>query len=253
MSAVEKVDEPTTSAALICEVADVPTQDNDEGVLVRHTYQQCVRLRNSEMLNDLTSHLSHLLDCQRNDVETLIHGFSLLFQDVPSRTIVLQNDINVGHAVPIKQRAYRVKRSVMKAEDEYLRENGLAKQSFSPWSSLCLLVTKSDGSARFCTDYRKVNLVTAPDSFPLPRIEDCVDNLGSTKFVSKLDLLKGYWQVPLMARASDISAFVTTSCNIALWLSACTTHQLRSKGSLILWCFRGVLMPSECFADIKPF
>lgn len=41
------------------------------------------------------------------------------------------------------------------------------------------------------------------------RIEDCIDNLGSAQFVSKLDLLKGYWQVPLTSRASEISAFVT--------------------------------------------
>ncbi len=51
--------------------------------------------------------------------------------------------------------------------------------------------------------------MTIPDCFPLPRMEDCVDTLGPAKFVSKLDLLKGYWQVPLTARASDISAFVT--------------------------------------------
>ncbi len=80
----------------------------------------------------------------------------------------------------------------MKDEVEYLLENGLAKPSCSPWSSPCLLVTKSDGSARFCTDYRKVNAVTTPDCFPLPCMEDCVDTLGPAKFVSKLDLLKGY-------------------------------------------------------------
>lgn len=40
-------------------------------------------------------------------------------------------------------------------------------------------------------------------------MEDCVDNIGSAQFVSKLYLLKGYWQVPLTARASEISAFVT--------------------------------------------
>lgn len=40
-------------------------------------------------------------------------------------------------------------------------------------------------------------------------MEDCIDNLGSAKFVTKLDLLKGYWQVPLTARAAEISAFVT--------------------------------------------
>ncbi len=59
------------------------------------------------------------------------------------------------------------------------------------------------------TDYRKVNAVTIPDCFPLPRMEDCIDNLGSARYVSKLDLLKGYWQVPLTSRAPDISAFVT--------------------------------------------
>jgi hypothetical protein len=43
----------------------------------------------------------------------------------------------------------------------------------------------------------------------LPRIDDCVDTIGSARYVTKLDLLKGYWQVPLTARASEISAFVT--------------------------------------------
>ncbi len=55
-------------------------------------------------------------------------------------------------------------------------------------------MNKSDGSFRFCTDYRKVNAITKPDSFPLPRIEDCIDQVGNAKFVSKFDLLKGYWQ-----------------------------------------------------------
>ena len=64
-------------------------------------------------------------------------------------------------------------------------------------------------SPRFCTDYRKVNAVTVPDSFPLPRMDDCIDSIGPAVFISKLDLLKGYWQVPLTERASDISAFVT--------------------------------------------
>ena len=64
---------------------------------------------------------------------------------------------------------------------------------------------------RFCTDYRKVNMVTKPDSFPLPRIEDCVDRVGATKYVTKCDLLKGYYQIPLTPRAQEISAFVTPS------------------------------------------
>lgn len=59
----------------------------------------------------------------------------------------------------------------------------------------------------FCTDFRKVNAVTKPDSFPLPRMEECVQ-VGQASFVSKFDLLKGYWQVPLSERACQISAFI---------------------------------------------
>jgi hypothetical protein len=101
------------------------------------------------------------------------------------------------------------KREVMKKEAEYLLEKGLPKPSCSPWSSPCLLAPKADGSPRFCTDYRKVNAVTVPYSFPLPRMYDCIDSIGPAVFISKLDLLKGYWQVPLTEQASDISAFVT--------------------------------------------
>ncbi len=97
----------------------------------------------------------------------------------------------------------------MKQEVEYLVQNGFAKKSNSPWSSPCILVPKADGSLRFCTDFGKVNSVTVPDAFPLPRMEDCINNLGTAQYITKLDLLKGYWQVPLTERASEVSAFVT--------------------------------------------
>ena len=61
----------------------------------------------------------------------------------------------------------------------------------------------------FCTDFRKVNTITKTDSYPIPRIEDCIDKISGAKYVSKFDLLKVYWQVPLTERAKEISAFVT--------------------------------------------
>ena len=62
---------------------------------------------------------------------------------------------------------------------------------------------------RFCTDYRMLNSKTKSDSFPMPRIDNCIDHIGGAKYVSKLDLLKGYWQVLLTERAKKLSAFVT--------------------------------------------
>ena len=60
-----------------------------------------------------------------------------------------------------------------------------------------------------CPDYRKVNYVTKTDSFPVPRMDVCIDNIGQANNVTKFDLLKGFWQIPLTDRAKEISAFVT--------------------------------------------
>lgn len=198
------------SFALI--VTENPKTIDDDDLLTRHSSHQSARLPNSEMLRVLPSQLKHLSGEQQCDITQLIHNFPCLFSDVPTRTTVLKHDIDVKDARPIKQHPYRVnpmKRELMKKEAEYLLQHGLAMTSSSPWSSPCLLEAKSDGSPRFITDFQKVNAVTVLDSYPLPRMEDCVDNLGTARYVRKLDLLKGYWQVPLTDRASKISAFVT--------------------------------------------
>ena len=51
--------------------------------------------------------------------------------------------------------------------------------------------------------------MTKTVSFPVPRMDDCIDNIGQAKYVTKFVLLKGFWQIPLMDRAKEISAFVT--------------------------------------------
>ncbi len=135
-----------------------------------------------------------------------------MFSNVSSRTSLVEHDIDVGDSLPIKQHAYRVspeKRSQLQKEVAFILENNIAVPGYSSWSSPCLLVKKYDSTFRFCTDFRRVNAITKPDSYPLPRMEDCVDRVGNAAFVTKIDLLKGYWQVPLTERAKEISAFVT--------------------------------------------
>lgn len=97
----------------------------------------------------------------------------------------------------------------MRKEVDYLVEHGFAVPSSSPWSSPYLLDEKSDATPRFCIEFRKMKSVTVHDARPLPLIDDCIDETGPAMYVSKLDLLKGYWQVPLTPRASEISVFVT--------------------------------------------
>nr|XP_046272302.1 uncharacterized protein LOC124073826 [Scatophagus argus] len=169
----------------------------DDDLVMQDDPVLCARLSNSQVLSDLENYLCHLSGTDKSDILKLIESNHMLFSDVPTQTTVLQHDIDVGDCPPIKQHAYRVnptKRAQMQKEVEYLQQHDLAVPSSSAWSSPCLLVPKSDGTSRFCTDFRKPNAVTKPDSFPLPRIEDCIDRVGAARYVTKLDLLKGYWQ-----------------------------------------------------------
>lgn len=140
--------------------------------------------------------LRHLDDGKRAELVELIESYSVPFSDMPSRTHLIDHD--VGDAQPIRHRFYHVspdKHKYLTSVFKCMLGNNITEHSScSSWASPCLLV-KKPASFRPCTDYCKVN-IPKPDSFPLPRIEDCVDQVGSAQFVSKFDLLKGYWQVP---------------------------------------------------------
>jgi hypothetical protein len=71
------------------------------------------------------------------------------------------------------------------------------------------MVKKKDGSLRFCVDYRQLNEKTVKDSYPLPRIDDCLDTLGGSVWFSTVDLRSGYHQVAMDQEDARKAAFVT--------------------------------------------
>ena len=83
------------------------------------------------------------------------------------------------------------------------------KPSKSPWASPIVAVKKKDGDIRICIEYRRLNSVTAADPYQMPRVDDLLDRLGRAKFLSTIDLTKGYYQVPVREINRDKTAFVT--------------------------------------------
>ena len=206
------LESPTHSKDCVGQVAE--KEEDTESEVKLGNDQQPIKLQNSQILNDLGTKLSHLPLVQRKELAEVITQYREVFPDVPSKTNLIEHDVDVGDSAPIKQHPYRVspmKKELLDKEVQYMLENDIIEESQSNWSSPCILVPKHDGGFRFCTDFRKVNDKTKSDSFPIPRIADCIDQIGNAKFVSTFDMLKGYWQVPLTQRAREISAFVTPS------------------------------------------
>ena len=206
------LESPTHSKDCVGQVAE--KEEDTESEVRLENDQQPIKLQNSQILNDLGTKLSHLPLVQRKELAEVITQYREVFPDVPSKTNLIEHDVDVGDSAPIKQHPYRVspmKKELLDKEVQYMLKNDIIEESQSNWSSPCILVPKHDGGFRFCTDFRKVNDKTKSDSFPIPRIADCIDQIGNAKFVSTFDMLKGYWQVPLTQRAREISAFVTPS------------------------------------------
>ena len=111
------------------------------------------------------------------------------------KTDLIQLHVDTEDASARKQPVRRMLFAVREEVARQLRKmqaTGVIQPSCSPWASPVVIVKKKDGSHRFCVDYRALNSVTKADTFPLPRIEDLLDQLGESNFFSTLDLASGY-------------------------------------------------------------
>jgi len=125
---------------------------------------------------------------------------------------LVEHDIDTGDARPIKQSSRRPPLAAREAEDEILDEmlaTGVIEPSISSWASPVCLVKKKNGTFRFCIDYRRVNAVSKKDAYPIPDIQDALDNLRGSRYFATIDLLSGYWQLGMTDRAKERSAFCT--------------------------------------------
>jgi hypothetical protein len=88
--------------------------------------------------------------------------------------------------------------------------SGVISKSNSAWAFPVVLALKSDGTYRFCVDYSKLNNITVRDTFPLPNIEDHLDQLQKAKIFTVVDLASGFWQIPVKEEDKEKLSFITS-------------------------------------------
>ena len=163
-----------------------------------------------EQGHEVRSDLSHLSPGCQQELEACIPEG--LFTETPGRTPLVEHHIRLKAPGPVRLPGYRIPAQLLpkiRQEVETMLEMGIIEPSHSEWSCPIVLVPKKDGTMRFCMDFRKLNSISAFDPYPMPRVDELIDRLGCAKYLTTLDLSKGYWQVPLAADTKELTAFRT--------------------------------------------
>jgi hypothetical protein len=141
------------------------------------------------------------------------------FTDVLVETTSLSPHKEYDHTIPllpnsapINTRPYMYSplyKDEIEKQVRTLLDTGLITTNTSPFSSPVLLVQKKDGTWRFCVDYRKLNAIIVMNKFPMPLVDEILDELHGSKFFSKLDFKSGFHQVRMDPSDEHKTAFKT--------------------------------------------
>ncbi|GFV08847.1 hypothetical protein TNCV_3820901 [Trichonephila clavipes] len=143
----------------------------------------------SKIISDVQLN-SKLSQIQRGQLKKLLYEYSNLFSNIPGCTDLAKHDIELESERAIVSKPYQ--------------------PGESDFTSPLILVEVRGKEARPCIDYRRLNKVTRTQFFPLPNIEELLENVSAAKYISILDLTRGYLQIPLSPRAQKYASFVTT-------------------------------------------
>jgi len=195
-------DEGVTEAS----VAVIHNEETDVDVDVIPNYVQTENINDVHVNGDLTER-------QKADARDILSKFKSVFTDVPGKTNVIEHKVKLYDEKPIRSKPYPVPFALHKGiekEVERMLKLGLVEYSMSPYSTPMIAVKKKDGSNRLCLDFRKINKITVFDAEPMPNQGAIMAKISNGKYFSKIDLSKGYWQIPLDKDSRKVTAFQTS-------------------------------------------
>ena len=155
--------------------------------------------------------LDHLSADLQTRVSEFLAPFSELWSGQLGTVRLTEHPINLKpDSEPVFSQPYRAGPKAQDIEQEEVSKMlpaGVIEPATTESTSPMVLVPKTDGTLRFCFDYRKLNALTVKYSYPLPRIVECLDTLGDAAIFSTLDCNRGYWQIPVAEADTDKTTF----------------------------------------------
>ena len=148
----------------------------------------------------------------QTQVKQILEEFRDVLTDIPGKTRLEEHVITVTDPTPIRSKPYPIPHALRKdiqAEIKGMLRMGIISRSNSPYACPLLTVSKPDGSKRIVADMRKVNQITVFDAEPVPDQDEIFAQLSDDKYFTKMDLSKGYWQIPMSKKSKHLTAFVT--------------------------------------------
>ena len=142
-------------------------------------------------------------DSQTQQMHQLVEAHPNLFTHNPKAPRQAKTGchiINTKTELPHKDKVRRTPAKWKNDVDDQIKqmiENGICRESSSPYSSNILLTNKKDGTKRFCIDFRSLNSNTIKDTYPFPNVEDLIDSFQGRSYFSQIDLVSGYWGIPV--------------------------------------------------------
>ncbi|GFW81770.1 retrovirus-related Pol polyprotein from transposon 297 [Trichonephila clavipes] len=155
----------------------------------------------------------HLHDKQMDRLRELLNKYSKCFSNNLGLTNLVEHEIQLVSDQPVRTKPYRMshrQNEILRNEINRMLKLGIIEVGESDYMSPMILVEVTGKEPRPCIDYRKLNGIIRTEYFPLPNIEERVEKVSAAKFITVLDLSKGYWQIPLSKTAERYAAYCTS-------------------------------------------
>ena len=194
--------------AAIVESSECTSEDtvDDEALLELEYVGGKETYKDVEVSSGLTSE-------QEQQLRDKVSEFKDIFTETPGLTNLVQHSIPLTTNTPVQSRPYAIpyncRESLKKDVDEMLELGIIERSDNTPYTSPVVVVRKRDGSNRVCIDYRKINRASILDPEPTAVAEDIFALVSKAKYLSTIDLSKGYWQIPMAPEDIMKTGFVT--------------------------------------------